>query len=1587
MEFLRTKRCRARFSAVLTAAVALTTVSIPAFALTATTTTLAVSASSQSSGTVLTLTATVVAGATQVHPGTVTFCDTSYTRCTDSAVVGRAQLVTGGTAVYKFIPGIRSHTYKAVFAGTTTYSTSSSTGQTVTVTGAHTTTSSISSSGSAGAYTLTGTVVAASSVNSPPTGTYSFYDTSNSNYLLGTGTLGAASVTPSFTLVAGASVSSNSRQGAVGDFNGDGIPDLAIPTQTGNISILLGNGDGTVTATSGSPISLPGNEVDAITGDFNSDGMTDIVVCNWGNNSISVLLGNGDGTFQTPVTIAGAGLGQASAVAAGDFNRDGNLDLAVTSQNGNTVTILLGNGSGGFTNSSSIATGSQPYSVAVADFNGDGYLDLVVGNANASTVTILLGNGSGGFTAASGSPVTVGAAVISVATGDLNGDGIVDVVTGNNTDSTVSILIGNGDGTFKAFTSYTVSSGYKRAVIGDFNGDGKQDIAVSYAGTTNVGIGLGNGNGTFQAQTLYPVSASGCESILAADFNGDGLLDVGLAIQGNHASAVLLNQSSQSATASIASVSIPGNGSHTIDAVYGGDANNATSTSSAITLTASKVTTALSLQAAPASSQYAQQVVLSATLSPYAAGSLTTTGESVTFQNAGVSIGTASLAAGSATLNITSLPVGSNTLNAVYTTDANFLASTSGNVNYTVAKNTPTITWSTPAAIGYGTPLSGTQLNASSGGVAGTFVYTPASGTILGLGANQALSVAFTPTDTANYNTASGATTITVTKTTPTVLLSTSAATVTSGTSLTLSATATAGTTPLTSGTITFCNASATRCLDSAVIGRAQLTSAGSASFKLTPGIGSHSYKAVYSARTNYTTASSAATTVTVTGSYKTASTISVTGSAGNYGLTEAVDAIGSLTSAPTGSVAFYDTSNANYVLGSGTLGSSALTVGFNNVGHTSFTPATRVGAAADFNGDGIVDMVIPKHTGLLMVLLGNGDGTFTTGTSITLATQDASVLAADVNGDGKVDLIASSQGSNQIMVYLGNGDGTFQTAIVLSGTAGPSSLVAADFNGDGNLDIAFTEINNSLVEIMYGDGTGAFPTTQTVSVGSGPTSLVTGDYNGDGVPDLAVANAIGNTVSILINDGTGNFAQATGSPVAVGQHPTRVYAADLNNDGNMDLVTANDNDSTLSILLGNGDGTFAVSSYTAGAGAKYLSIGDYNGDGKQDIAACYAGVLQLGLILGNGDGTFQTQTTVLTANSGSTCVGLVQGDFNGDGMPDLEAAISSSGREQILLNTTGQTASASISSVSIPGNGSHTIDAIYAGDSNNLTSTSSTIALTASKVTTALTLQGAPASSQYGQSMVLTATLTPYQVGGLSTAGETITFLNGGVSIGTGTLSSGVATLTLSTLPAGTDSLTAVYATNANFLASTSSTLSYTVTQTTPTIGLASSGSPAGYATSVTFTATLPAGVAGTVTFKDGSTAIGTATIQGSTAALSTSVLAVGSHSITATWPGDGNYAAGTSAMVTQSIVRVAATATQSSTLNPSLYGDQITVSYTFSGGGAVPTGTATLMDGAVTLATLTLDGSGRVAYTSAAFGAGMHTLVATYNGDSNYF
>jgi VCBS repeat protein/FG-GAP repeat protein len=343
---------------------------------------------------------------------------------------------------------------------------------------------------------------------------------------------------------------------ALADFNGDGKADIAAGNNgSGNLTVLLGDGKGGFSEVSGSPFPAGNSPNDIAVGDVNGDRNLDLAIANHDTRFVTVLLGNGGGQFSpapnSPVTVNSRP--HPHGIAFGNFNADRALDFVVDDWGNNRVTVVIGDGKGNFASpGSSFAVGQMPYQrVRVADVNSDQVDDIVTTNTEGGNVSVLIGDGKGGFAQAPGSPFPANPRPFGVAIGDLNADGKRDLAivnfSGQGTDTSkdaITILLGNGDGTFKPAPGSPFKSGASpvSVAIGDVNGDGLMDVAVANMTGNSVSVLLGAKDGMRPAPRSPLTVGKDPEFIALGDLNGDGKADIVVAeTEGNTVRVIISN--------------------------------------------------------------------------------------------------------------------------------------------------------------------------------------------------------------------------------------------------------------------------------------------------------------------------------------------------------------------------------------------------------------------------------------------------------------------------------------------------------------------------------------------------------------------------------------------------------------------------------------------------------------------------------------------------------------------------------------------------------------------------------------------------------------------------------------------------------------------------------------------------------------------------------------------------------------------------------------------------------------------------------------------------------------------------------------
>jgi hypothetical protein len=674
---------------------------------------------------------------------------------------------------------------------------------------------------------------------------------------------------------------------------------------------------------------------------------------------------------------------------------------------------------------------------------------------------------------------------------------------------------------------------------------------------------------------------------------------------------------------------------------------------------------------------------------------------------------------------------------------------------------------------------------------------------------------------------------------------------------------------------------------------------------------------------------------------------------------------------------------------------------------------------AADFFGIGQLGLAIANSgDNTITILLPNGGGTLRPGSTILLpGVFPTQLVAADFNGDGKIDLAvlntcgtgpavcfpqAAPQGPGTVTILLGNGDGTF-TISPAALTAGnvPFALAAADLNGDGFIDLVVANQNSNNLTILMGNGDGTFtPANASPNTGNAPSAIAIGDFNGDGNLDLAVTNSVDNTVSILLNQNCSNFppalcsfAPAPASP-GVGATPVAISTADMNADGFLDLVVANNSGNAVSILLGDGTGAFHAvvpqgqPDFSTGAAPQALVLGDFNQDGRLDIVTSNS----------SGSFTFLRQAgapqLVLTTSNPAPFYGLFL-TFTVNVSPLFGQPASPTGTITFFDGSTpiGTVAVNSYQAYfEYPGlnAGSHQVTAVYSGDSNFVSATSNAVSETVTQAQTTTTLTSNVNTVSYVQPFTLTATIQPQNTG---TATGTVTFFDtsSSTSLGSATLANNVAQLTLSKLTTGAHVIVAIYQGDANFTGSSSPTYTENIIQASTTIAVASNPSTISLGQSTTLTATIQPGVGNTATgavvFLDNMSPLGFASVSNNSASFTVSTLTVGTHAITAQYNGDNNFSGSTSSPIPETVTPGSVTISISSSNNPSTYGQAVTFTASVQPVlvTTAPTGTVTFMNGTAALGVVPLS-NGTAQVTTTIPYAGLNTITAKYNGDSNF-
>jgi len=1418
---------------------------------------------------------------------------------------------------------------------------------------------------------------------------------------------------------------------ATADFNGDGLPDLAVisqgPSGSNVVSILTGAYGGTFTA--GASYTTGNAPSGIVAADFNGDRVTDLAVTNAMDNTVTIYLGNGDGTFRLGTTVSDPGVYPTQIVAA-DFNGDGKMDLAAlngcgTGQYGcyptalpmgpGNVAILLGNGDGTFNVAPTLpTTGMAPAAIAAADLNADGFIDLIVANSS-NNLTLLMGNGDGTFSAAANTPTTgFTGPPLGIAVGDFNGDGALDVAVSSCGDDGVTILLNKSCTGLPAAqctltpTAFGISLGVGTSpsaiAAADMNADGLIDLVVVNSTAGTVSVLLGDGTGGFAATGSLPSKSfptgSSPQGLALIDFNQDGRLD-----------AVTANQSGSYSVlrqAAVMQLQLT-NSSSTF--VYG----------------------------------YVPTLTVQLTTPPGAPAGPTGT---VTLFDGATQVTSTALSGSQYQIQFVLPPgyffgAGTHQLTAVYSGDTNFLAVTSNAVTEAVTTSGTTTTLSSDLANGpYGTSVTLTasiqpQTPAPSTGTV-TFTDTTNSTTLgsatvsnnsaqltlTNLAAGPHSILATYQGDSNCTGSSSSVILVTITQASTTTTVSASPNQAQFGQSVTFSAALQFNGSGTPTGTITFLDGSTS-------LGTVNLSNNAGSLSTSTLAVGSHVITAQYNGDSNFQGSSGTINEVVNTDATTTMVTSGTNPSSYGQAVVYSVSTSFVLSSlgTPAGLVTLYDGNtvlssaylskgSAQFTVSSPTAGTHSITAQY--AGTSNYAASTSAALTQTINPSATTLSVSaspnPSSVGQSVALQGTLQSTYgliSTGGTITFynnGTQLGSVLVQANN--------ISTQGSGYQIAFV-----TSNTAILPVG----SQNITAKYSGDANLQASMGSmtqtVNPAPTNISIRANPGAptygqnvtFTATLSPTYGNTPTGTVTFSMNGTTLATASVTNSAavfststlspgGHTIDAQYGGDANDASSINSVSITVAPPPTTTVLTSSMNPSyfNQPVVLVATPQSSVS---GTPAGTMTffdnlamIGSSTLASGSAQLSIsslqvgthsftatysGDFNFAGS--TSAALSQVVNMGPTVTSVTSLDNPTTTPYNVRFLVTATATYGGTPSGTATLYDGSTVIGSGT--LTSNPNGNTVELVVSGLTA---GSHSITAKYSGSASFGASTSSALTQVMNLPGTTTSLSTATNHVAFGQSITLTASLVPgTQPQGSPLPSGTVTFFDGSTSLGNGTVANNSAQINVSSLAVGSHTLTAKYNGDSNYTGSTSSPFTETVNQASTTATVSSNANPAAFGQPVTFTASLVpvsgGSATGTITFLDGTNSLGSATVSNNSGQFTISSLTGGSHSVTAKYNGDANFTASTSSAITETINAAATTTAVIASLNPSVYGQSVSLTATVQPpSGSTATGTVTFFDGSNSLGTATLSSnSAQLAVSSLTTGS--HSITAVYNGNSN--
>jgi hypothetical protein len=1170
------------------------------------------------------------------------------------------------------------------------------------------------------------------------------------------------------------------RSIVVGDFNNDNNLDIAVANYgTHSIGIFLGNGSGifndqeVVSLGSSRPLFI------AI-GDFNNDKRLDLVVANYGTNNIGVLFGYGDGSFQDQVTYFTGYDSFPYSLAVGDFNNDNQSDIAIANSGTNNVGILLGYRDGTFRSQQTYTTlpKSNPCSIAVGDFNSDHKLDIVVANNGTGSVGMFLGHGNGTFLAQRTFSIGSNCYPQYITIGNLNTDNELDVLVVDSENNRVYILSDYGNETFGEISAYdtVTESSPSWVAAADFNNDNQSDIVVANYGTNNVLVLIGYFTKPSAQQVNYDVGLPNKIGLVAVgDFNRDNILDIVFNTNGyiriltGIGDGTFNRDPTYSSDFEFASQCIcikDVNNDNKIDIVsaypdfngvgvflgYGngsfasmmnfstgvgsspwwialGDVNNDNLVDIVSANTGSD-SVGIHLGHGDGTFSTLVNYFVGSRSTPYsvALGDFNNDNNSdfvVANGNGGVLVffgngnGTFTFIYGAFTGGI---PF------SIALADFN----NDNNLDFAIANLAAN---RVDIFFGYGNGKFAPQFNSLGFNsipyyiIAADFNHDHICDIAITSYGNEQVIILY------RYSNRS----VTFGRVYPTGFGSKpyglTAADLDNDNQLNIVvALQGIGNIAVLTGyyAVEFVNEtiySTGAALESYSVAVGDfnndnrpdivVANSGTDSLSILFGFGNGTFGkgTIYPIGTDYYP------------QYVITCDIDKDNQTDIVSVNSRNDSISIILGNGNGTFKeqmIYSTgSDSNpYAIASGDLNNDTRldfvvanegsdTVGiFYGYDYTTFHSGqtysnnSTLGLSGivlnDFNNDSFVDIAVIFFTSSKMcIYLGYGNGSFASMMIYSTGndSQPRGISVGDFNNDGRLDIVVANYGTNNVGIFLGNGNGSFAAIMTfpVGNYANPRAVAVGDFNNDSRLDIVVANYGSNSAGILLGYGDGTFSIVNLYPTGddSGPYGITTGDFNKDTRLDIAVVLYYTGTVTVFIGNGDGTFGNNITLPIGPTLDPCWVSAGDFNNDNRLDIATSNCNDDSVGILLGYGNGTFSTTkTYSTGNGSVpyYISIGDFNNDKRLDIAVANFGTNGIVVLFGYGDGTFLSGTEY-TTGIGAAPNALAVGYFNNDTRLDIAVTNFQSNSVGILLGYESQPYASVITHSTGYGSQPHSVD------------------------------------------------------------------------------------------------------------------------------------------------------------------------------------------------------------------------------------------------------------------------------------------------------